>query len=1055
MRIKNIFFLTVIITILFYCIFPQGINAEDVIIPISQDTYVEEGFPTISPWNNRNFYVGYDTYYTKKLTNSFIKADFSDISDLLPKDIISAKLNIYMYEYEGTNDTILYAYIPSTDWQEQTLNWNNQPSPRTLISQTIISPTITWKSIDITDYVKTSILYDHEDKGLLLKLSDQYNPAAIFWSISCLNTPTPYPCEPYQKPYISITYKPNNPPYNFYLLSPENNIHTNNTNMIFRSQTTTDPDNEEVSYKLELAIDTDFKNIMYQSNLEKLPFFYINNIEENNYFWRVIAFDEHGGTTGQTKSNIYSLTVDITSPSVPEIIIEPPFTNGNSNQINWRNSKDNFTDQRNIDYQAQISLSKEFSEIFQQTEWEKSTSATFSNLNDGQTYYYRVFARDSAGNISQSSETTKSTQDSGIPQIKKFNIAPVNISPSNTTSKGENDFAQIEVMIEDPTLKKIELVIVNDKHEKTFGKITSQSENFEWPINPDVPDGSYFAYLEATDQFDHKARSESIRLYIDNVSPAKPVIHSPINNHYYNTNSVQISLNVELGSSQIIYLNDMLNQYLLGNETPKNAYANEGINKFTIVSKDLAQNKSNSTVNFVVDTIPPQKPEFSLEIDNQSRTINMYIDGEIDTLAYIFVNGIKLTPVKMARPQEKIQIIHKYADNTTYSVFTYLEDKALNKSPYADTKEIKTPPQKTIGIGSGFDNTKNFPQIPKLPKCTAIMHKDNNSFHMDQCKSAEINLSEVINKGKNTQGDYTISIYGALQPQILLQVDYYRCKAKSFLDPRTWFTCIDEQYDTSKTIVQTKAIFYPKIKDYSGTIYESAKIIDPQGYFQLNLVTHSDQTGKQIAFETKQIGYASIENIWIKVETTTRRTNVLSIPKSITPNKGKFFTFIFNRLIGVTQWHGYTAYQSPHMGIDFGSVNEKIISPADGYIKAVGWDSYYGQCFSGGNFVRIEHDNGMNTVYFHLANYKKNNGTNWSINERIRKGEIVGTSGNTGAWNCQALGYHLHFELRQNRNQSTHVNPVPYIDTDWNQIPTLGWQQNPGRLTGDNPHPGY
>lgn len=223
----------------------------------------------------------------------------------------------------------------------------------------------------------------------------------------------------------------------------------------------------------------------------------------------------------------------------------------------------------------------------------------------------------------------------------------------------------------------------------------------------------------------------------------------------------------------------------------------------------------------------------------------------------------------------------------------------------------------------------------------------------------------------------------------------------------------------------------------------------------MHLVTYSDPTKKKISTEAKQVGYTEIDDVWIKISEKQRSPDRLTIPVAQKPKSNKYFRFIYNRHIGVTQWHGYTAYQSPHMGIDFGSVNEPIFSPADGYVRAIGWDNYLGNCFSGGNFMRIEHDNGMNSVYFHLTDYRKSNGTYWHAGERISKGELVGISGNTGAWNCQGLGYHLHFELRQNRYQSSHVNPVPYLDVDWNKIPTLGWQQNPGRLTGDNPHPGF
>jgi murein DD-endopeptidase MepM/ murein hydrolase activator NlpD len=164
---------------------------------------------------------------------------------------------------------------------------------------------------------------------------------------------------------------------------------------------------------------------------------------------------------------------------------------------------------------------------------------------------------------------------------------------------------------------------------------------------------------------------------------------------------------------------------------------------------------------------------------------------------------------------------------------------------------------------------------------------------------------------------------------------------------------------------------------------------------------------------------------------------------------------MFNKFIGVTQWHGYTAYQSPHTGIDFGSYKEKVIAPANGYVRKAKWDDYLGECFSGGYYLRIEHDNGQHTVYLHMENFSDGHGNTWKPGDRILSGQQVGISGNTGAWNCQPLGYHLHFELRQDKYQRNHTDPVPHIDIDWDKVPTLDWRTYPGRLTGDNPHPTF
>jgi len=168
-----------------------------------------------------------------------------------------------------------------------------------------------------------------------------------------------------------------------------------------------------------------------------------------------------------------------------------------------------------------------------------------------------------------------------------------------------------------------------------------------------------------------------------------------------------------------------------------------------------------------------------------------------------------------------------------------------------------------------------------------------------------------------------------------------------------------------------------------------------------------------------------------------------------TSELSKPFSFPFKEYIGVTQWHGNTAFQKPHTGIDFGAVKKDILAIGNGTIIAKGWDNYNGKCTSGGNYILVKHTNGMYSSYFHLKKISV------KVGQKVKKGEVLGISGNTGSWNCQPLAYHLHFETRLERSQSTHVNPVDYIATNWSKVLTLNYKANKGRLSGDNPHPKF
>ncbi|HKM19663.1 MAG TPA: M23 family metallopeptidase [Candidatus Dojkabacteria bacterium] len=170
--------------------------------------------------------------------------------------------------------------------------------------------------------------------------------------------------------------------------------------------------------------------------------------------------------------------------------------------------------------------------------------------------------------------------------------------------------------------------------------------------------------------------------------------------------------------------------------------------------------------------------------------------------------------------------------------------------------------------------------------------------------------------------------------------------------------------------------------------------------------------------------------------------------KDVLGENKKPFIFPFSKPVGVSQWHGYTDYQKPHTGIDFSVAREETRAVGDGLVVGKGYDTYYGKCQSGGNFLTIQQDNGMFTVYFHLDQ------SYVDVGKKVKKGEVIAKTGNSGSWNCQPLAYHLHFETRKKRSQSTHVDPVKYIEQDWNLIPTANYKKYPGRLSGDNPHPG-
>jgi hypothetical protein len=137
-----------------------------------------------------------------------------------------------------------------------------------------------------------------------------------------------------------------------------------------------------------------------------------------------------------------------------------------------------------------------------------------------------------------------------------------------------------------------------------------------------------------------------------------------------------------------------------------------------------------------------------------------------------------------------------------------------------------------------------------------------------------------------------------------------------------------------------------------------------------------------------------------------------------------------------------------HSGIDIktqGSTGKKIFSVADGYISRI---SVSPNGF--GKAVYLTHPNGYETVYAHLSEFipeieefvkkdqysKKIHYINLFPQPDlfpVKKGEIIGLSGNTGS----SEGPHLHFEVRNAKNEHP-INPLLFnFEIEDNMNPTI------------------
>lgn len=111
------------------------------------------------------------------------------------------------------------------------------------------------------------------------------------------------------------------------------------------------------------------------------------------------------------------------------------------------------------------------------------------------------------------------------------------------------------------------------------------------------------------------------------------------------------------------------------------------------------------------------------------------------------------------------------------------------------------------------------------------------------------------------------------------------------------------------------------------------------------------------------------------------------------------------------------SYVSSYMGDERGHKGMDIVAKGGTpiYASATGKVTFASYDNSGyGNYIIIDHGNGIETLYGHCSELYV------SVGDTVSEGESIAAVGSTG----NSTGNHLHFEVRKNGSQ---VNPVAYI----------------------------
>ena len=181
-----------------------------------------------------------------------------------------------------------------------------------------------------------------------------------------------------------------------------------------------------------------------------------------------------------------------------------------------------------------------------------------------------------------------------------------------------------------------------------------------------------------------------------------------------------------------------------------------------------------------------------------------------------------------------------------------------------------------------------------------------------------------------------------------------------------------------------------------------------QGLSQEELIRSSfsqlDSLRRQLYIQT--ISYDEV------VELAKNKEEMLSALPAIQPVSNKELRWLTSGF----GWRIDPIYRTRrmHEGVDYSvSIGTPVYATGDGVVTKVE-TRYSGY----GKQIEIDHGFGFKTKYAHL------NGFEVRVGQRVKRGELIGYSGNSG----KSTGPHLHYEVIVNGSK---VNPVYYMSRDF------------------------
>ena len=225
------------------------------------------------------------------------------------------------------------------------------------------------------------------------------------------------------------------------------------------------------------------------------------------------------------------------------------------------------------------------------------------------------------------------------------------------------------------------------------------------------------------------------------------------------------------------------------------------------------------------------------------------------------------------------------------------------------------------------------------------------------------------------------------------------------------------QVQVTKTETHTETIPYSTIKVNTDTLYVGDKKTVVKGQNGQELVTELVTYIDGVRVSSKEVSRVTTKPVVDeKIQVGTKRNTYYG-------SGGGHYNYTYSGAklcwpgVGctvVSSRYGKRSLNGWHGGIDLcrpgGTMGAPVVAAESGRVVAAGYERM------GGYYVRIDHGNGLSTLYAHM----KSGSVCVRSGQYVQRGQQIGQAGATG----YVTGAHLHFEVRVN---GTKVNPAPYL----------------------------